>query len=383
MKGSYNISIKYGEVQYNLTVKDKFTLICGDSGTGKTTLCDILDRNFISQKTGNGSSTGIEIMINNIPWNESEIKVYNLSYNLEYYEALPKYQNNIVFIDEFHDVLQLSSIKTKLCRYDCYYVIITRKCLNSLPIDVNSVYELVTTKHGEQFISKFQPWIKFKYEDSIYPDVLITEDSRSSYNYFSKIVEQDKIATLNGRGNLMRIIDSILNKNSNTAIIQLNDKFAMLIDGCGYGSELYRLYNFLLIKNKVQINDKKVYIILIESFEVMLLRSGLFEILGADPRAIEEDLNNIDYSIVNNKEKFYEKILDKYYQLYLNDKYKKSENIPNCFYQPEVVVKILEQIYPILLSNILIDKSGCTEDLIDKRCKVNLLSNEDQTKNFI
>lgn len=50
MTGKYHIEISTREVHYNVIVKRKFTIISGDSATGKSTLCRLLEQKGVQIK---------------------------------------------------------------------------------------------------------------------------------------------------------------------------------------------------------------------------------------------------------------------------------------------------------------------------------------------
>jgi hypothetical protein len=317
MKGQYRIELSQGDLHYDLTIQDKYSLIVGNSGTGKTTICTLLDNNYVEYLNDEENfNPSINLKINGEIWANSNVKIYNLPATVEYSKFLEDKKNSIIFIDEFHPLLKKSSIGVKLNRYNNYFVIICRKNLNSLSVDVDSVFELKAINKNNQIINKLEPWVQFNYDNEIYVDALVTEDEKSGYNYFSKIVKNNCLSTLRGRGNLLKVLKEVLDnsKNLEDSFYVSKSDIAFLIDGCGYGSELYRLYNYLLSESKIaQTTDKLVYILLIKSFEVMLLRSDVFNKYGISLQTIEQELVNIDFNQIHNKEKYYESILNKYF----------------------------------------------------------------------
>ena len=70
MKGSYEIVVKNRRIQYKFTINRNFTILKGDSATGKTTLIDMI---FAFQR--NGEKSGIQltckkpcVVLNEVNW---------------------------------------------------------------------------------------------------------------------------------------------------------------------------------------------------------------------------------------------------------------------------------------------------------------------------
>jgi replication-associated recombination protein RarA len=155
MKGTYNLIIRRNKLKYELTITDRYSIVCGGSGTGKTTVCDFISTKYI--EAINQSVKTISIEINGEAWEEANNKVYYLPYGVQPRDFLKDKKKSIVFIDEYHEIFKKSNLKTKLNNLDNYFVLITRKCIGSLSIDVKSIFEIKTDNNGIEFINKFEP----------------------------------------------------------------------------------------------------------------------------------------------------------------------------------------------------------------------------------
>jgi hypothetical protein len=155
------IQINQGKLHYDLMIKDKYTLICGDSGSGKTALCDVLASFYTEYRMDPEDFDDSDILINNVAWKKSDIKIYYLDDNADHATFLQYRKGAVIVIDEFNSFLKRPNIKTKLDKCDNYFIIITRKCLNSLSIDVDSVYELVRISNNDEIINKLKPLRRF------------------------------------------------------------------------------------------------------------------------------------------------------------------------------------------------------------------------------
>lgn len=131
MLGSYDISVSNSKLQYKFTIKRNITILKGDSGTGKTTLI-----NMINESSG---STDIKLI--------SKVPCIVIP-NVDMWELLIRnYHNSILFFDEDCEFVSTHKFASVVKDSDCYFVIVTRKKLSNLPYSVNEVYEIIESKH--------------------------------------------------------------------------------------------------------------------------------------------------------------------------------------------------------------------------------------------
>jgi hypothetical protein len=159
MREEYLIEMKYGELRYSISVKDKYTIICGDSGTGKTAFCRILEQFYNEYQSGSNMLSSL-ITINGINWEDSDCKIYLVRKSEDIDLYLKGNEKVILVLDEDHKIFKKPNIKTKLDKKNCYFILITRKCLNSLSMDVDNIYTLTSDYNGNETINSLKRWIQ-------------------------------------------------------------------------------------------------------------------------------------------------------------------------------------------------------------------------------
>lgn len=93
------------------------------------------------------------------------------------------------------------------------------------------------------------------------PDIVITEDSNSGYQFFTQVCKDYDLSceSMNGKSNVFHYLN-----------MHGNEKILVIADGAAFGSEIDRVLR--LIRER-----KNVALYLPESFEWMILSSGVLK----------------------------------------------------------------------------------------------------------
>lgn len=281
MKGKHKIVIKNNRLQYEFVIKRNITIIQGDSATGKTTLI-----NMLRQAENLGESSGIDV-ISDVPCKILEGSNWKI--------ILENSAGNIFFTDEESSFVNTEEFASMIRESDNYFVLITRENLYNLPYSVDEIYELHesgkyhdTRKVYQQMYHIYSIEEKFPIE----PEKIIVEDSNSGYEFFKNISAEKNIACLSagGKSNIF----SLLKKQS-------SEEICVIADGAAIGPEMNRLY-------KETLKKKNIHLYLPESFEWLILNSGL--ISDKDIKImLEEAENYIDSAEYFSWERFFTKLL--------------------------------------------------------------------------
>ena len=107
-------------------------------------------------------------------------------------EQLSGIADSIVFIDEGNEFIKTTEFADEIQKTDNYYVIVTRESLPSLPYSVEEI--LRNKNHLENYGTLKQSYHEFyqlyganTYERNINPEIVITEDSNSGYQFFDNV----------------------------------------------------------------------------------------------------------------------------------------------------------------------------------------------------
>lgn len=281
MKGKHRIVVENNRLHYEFEIKRNITIIQGDSATGKTTLI-----NMLRQAENLGESSGIDV-ISDVPCRILEGNNWKI--------ILENSSGNIFFIDEENSFINTEEFASMVKESDNYFILITRENLYNLPYSVDEIYGLHesgkyhdTRRVYQQMYHIYTIEEKFPIE----PEKIIVEDSNSGYEFFKNISAEKNIACLSagGKSNIF----SLLKKQS-------SEEICVIADGAAIGPEMNRLY-------KETLKKKNIHLYLPESFEWLILSSGL--ISDKDIKTIlEEPENYIDSTEHFSWERFFTKLL--------------------------------------------------------------------------
>lgn len=126
MNGRYKIEIKYRDIYYILDIKRKFTIVTGETGSGKTSLCELLNER--------------------LKYNNKFVK-FRAEYPIKFTNYLDdvlsinKTEKCFVFLDE-GEYLKHPDLNEYIRYTNAYYVIFSRYPVKSLSGSIVEVCEL-------------------------------------------------------------------------------------------------------------------------------------------------------------------------------------------------------------------------------------------------
>lgn len=287
MRGSFevNVSRRRG-TKYRFTIRRNITIVRGDSGTGKTTLYEM-----IADYTRLGEQSGVTV--------QCECPCVALT-DSDWKSQLSTFENSIVFIDEgLRDLLSHDFAKA-IEGSSNYYVIITRADLPALPYSVNEIYRIKTSGKFHSLVPLYVDRGGYRY--SLYKalpkrdfDVLLTEDSRSGYQFFERRFKESGIdcEAAGSNANVLNWLD----RHAEEAIF-------VIADGAAFGAYADRVF-------KIQgLRRDSLVVCLPESFEWLLLKAGIVK-----SNAVEEALSNPSQAIESSEyvswERFFTDLIKK------------------------------------------------------------------------
>lgn len=313
MKGTYKIKISNSKVSFSLELERNITIICGNSATGKTTLIGLI-RDYEQL----GKASGVTIQCK---------KPCRVLSNVDWKYRLDAIHDSIVFLDEGNEFVRSQDFAQAIRGTDNYYVIINRESLSQLPYSVNSILKLKTTSRKKVTYIRSYP----EYSNLVEPieqinrvDEIITEDSNSGHDMFSRIAQDSGVSCLSAQGK-SNIFSCLANHSG--------EQILVIADGAAFGAELEKIYKLQ------EVSTGKIRLYLPESFEWLLLKSGVLgnrtphDIL-ADPAAHIESRDFFSW-----EQYFTSLLVDLTRDTYLH--YNKNRLNP-VYLQPANIEKVLE-----------------------------------------
>ena len=282
MRGTKQIRVSNRILQYRFAVNRNITVVTGNSGTGKTTLYDL-----IAEHTRLGESSGVRI--------KADAPCIALT-DIDWLNQLRRTSGSIIFVDEGFEPLPTHEFAAAIKATDNYYVLFTREPLYELPYSVDEIYEIRTSGKYHTFQRLYQ-----RSEDRLYAlaaDKLpaahvLTEDSHAGYQFYQHYYDGSSV-TCHSAGSNSGIFPW-LRKHHDEGVL-------VIADGAAFGAEIGRV---LELQRRF---PDKITICLPESFEWLILQSGLLDIPGLQ-EMLDDPGRSIDSRQYFSWENFFEDYL--------------------------------------------------------------------------
>ncbi len=252
MLGKYEIEIYNSRVHYFLTVKRNITILQGNSATGKTELIRL-----IMDYEVNGASSGITL--------QCQVRCTVLT-SVDWELRLRAMRGNIVFIDETAVFLKTKRFAEMVKGSDNYFVIVSRDDLNQLPYSVDEIYGLRNVSNKQKYkayhrvYNEMHKLYNLDVSRAFNPEMVITEDSNSGYEFFNLIYSVDCMSA-HGKSNLYDLIRN--NKDK---------RLLAIVDAAAFGCEIGKVLRYL------ETSRAKCVIYAPESFEYLILSANVIDV---------------------------------------------------------------------------------------------------------
>ena len=287
MVGSFDIRVSRRRgTSYSFTISRNLTVVRGDSGTGKTTLFEM-----VVDHTRLGDRSGVSV--------KCDRPCVALT-DMDWRNQLSSIKESIVFVDEGLEEISSRDFASAVKESDNYYVIFTRSELPMLPYSVSEVYRIKTSGKYHTFVPMYKPREGFRYTLSrakVSRDfgLLLTEDSRSGLQFFESRFKDDEIEcqTAGTSSNVF-----------NWLVEHPDDSVFVIADGAAFGP-----YADRVLKLQQQ-RPSQVTVCLPESFEWLLLKSGVVRADGL-PELLEDPSAHIESADFESWEQFFTAVLKK------------------------------------------------------------------------
>jgi hypothetical protein len=256
MKNKHHVVVESKRLKYEFDIKRNITVIQGDSASGKTTLVELL-----GTYSRFGKDSGISL--------QSDVPCVSFGGDTGLWKTiLEAYQDSIVFIDEDYPFIYSQEFAELVQASSNYYVLITRQPLYNLPYSVQEIYGIRTTgkyHYPEKIYHEFYR-IYNDSKESLDKDVLVmVEDSKSGYQFFSKACKQGECISVEGNSQFVGKIENAAD----------DKKVVVIADGAAFGAYVAKV-------TTIAKSRKDVMMYFPESFEWLILKSGIIEIKDLD-----------------------------------------------------------------------------------------------------
>ena len=323
MRGEHQVVVRNNKVQIKLHIRRNLTVLQGKSATGKTTLLDLIDA-----YDNLGADSGVVVNCD-VPC--KVIGGKNWERDLSYL------QDSIVFVDEGNSFLKSHDFAAAAKLSGNYFVIVSREPLSQLPYSVEEIYGLKNTGRGTTkypqysrvYTSTYRVYGEELYNGEV-PDLVVVEDSNSGFDFFSALCEKNSVPceSAHGKGNVYKAV-----RDASAASV------LVIADGAAFGPHLELVMSLRRLK--------KVQLFLPESFEWLILSSGLFND-NQTKEMLEHPSDFIESKEFFSWEQFFTKaLIEKTSDTYLA--YRKDK-LNQSYLQPRVFTSIAGRVPSVGLS---------------------------------
>ena len=325
MRGSYWFKAKSKKVLFEFSIRRNITVIKGNSATGKTTLLRIL---YEYLRSGRQSGYGVSTNASYYVYIRDEV-------GRDWKDALYPLKNTVIFIGENNEFVFTKEFARYVKESGNYFVFVTRAPLKMLPYSIHEIYEIITD--GKRTDIK-ESYHEFKEIYSNYPIIknnkvqnVVTEDSKSGYQFWTHVFKNSNVTSSNGNGNLMKRVKEL--ESGDTLVIADGAAFGSLIETCMSSFQIQ--------------TERRIALWLPESFEYLILKSGIFK-----SDKITQILNNIPEYVESEKYESWENFFtDILIMLTADGVEKYSKNLLNSYYLQDWVVDKIKGQFPTEIKN--------------------------------
>lgn len=244
MKGFVEFHLYNSFSDYKLTLKRKLTVIRGDSATGKTTMIQMLN-DALEYGTVSIDCKYKCMVLTDFTWKY----IMNVESDCLYFIDE---QSNFIYTNLFAQMYKESS---------GYFVIITRKDIESLPYSVNSIYRFKNSGRYNTIENIYN------FDNDLFNghlvknvDAIVCEDSGAGLDFYKSMVgDKFDVCSCLGKSN---VVNFILNNYTS------NRRCIIVVDGAAFGSNISIVHQLC--------KQYRHSLFIPESFEYVLLHINRF-----------------------------------------------------------------------------------------------------------
>lgn len=273
--------MQYRNYKIDLRLKDKITVLTGESASGKSTLHKVL-RSPADARLIVVSDNRFNIMFLD---SDQTLRLVTRSGLFDEYNIYIIDENTIDFDDNLAIMMQKSP--------DTYFIVITRTELRNLNYSITALKQLVTEKDGISRLHNHMGIAKRTRYELEYnrPSICIIEDKGKAFEWFKSLFERSGIEMDLTCGGKEQVCDTAIEYLSKT-----NGYILLIFDECSFGSCYKKLENII-----EKFGNRLFILSNYKSWEYLILRSNFYR----------SQMRQYDIDSEVFEEKFYEIQLDK------------------------------------------------------------------------
>lgn len=271
MVGSKVIRVGNSKDVYEVVLDRTYTYIVGDSGTGKTYFTTCLKYYLIEENSDYflDSDVDVEILSTKLDLINCDVQrdcVYVLDEDVC---AFLRRKGNKDSKNAYTEFKRKLSMQAEAPLYpNAYFIFMTRRRLIDVNTDVMAIYEFATSCENGVCVKRLKNYFAWDYSATpINVNLVLVEGTGSDYLFFKNSMIDCDVIPCEGKNMVADVLKLAMERGYKSIFV-----FA---DGASYGYNL--LLNIKLFREVVE-NYKSIRLFFPDSFEWLVLKSGLFKI---------------------------------------------------------------------------------------------------------
>lgn len=255
-----DIHLKTGRIEYKFSIYGKYTIIKGDSATGKTTFYDV-----VAAYERNKNS------VSNMGYKKMAAVPFHFSKG-----CIEELEDYILVIDEACSLLRMSNAASILQDSKNYFILISRSLkIGYLPIHVDSVLQM---KASGRFHYTARLYERIPFETLEHLDAVIVEDERSGYRFLQEVAKNRHDFTMTPAYGYSKeereLKKSSASKICSTTEYEIHNGAAHVL--VVYDASAFAMHMDAFLHVMKQYSDVRFYVLDWDSFEAYILNSSVY-----------------------------------------------------------------------------------------------------------
>ena len=327
MRGRVDIELNTPQIVYRMSLTRNITLVRGDSGSGKSYLCDLLRQAAANvEDVMLTLSQKVDFLV--MPEVTTDPRI-----SRSWDEIIKSCNDTIIFIDETCDCLKSGVFSQVIQDTTNYYVLFSRGTHADIPYSVDSIlyFDKELSDIGPRVTSR-QLRPESLATQQLAPSLIVTEDEKAGFVIY-KHMYSIPVVSAKSKTKIVKKLKSLA--------MQDKDGILLVVDGAAFGAEIEKVSDLLqgLFKNS--------YVFMPESFEWILLHSPVFVEVPDIEIILYKYLEIIDWSRYFSAERFFTSIIKELTKKLGLEAYDKSVTSLDSIFLQESSLEEFRKLLPI------------------------------------
>lgn len=284
MNGDVYITLSTPKIVYKMHFDRNISIIRGDSGTGKSLLCELISLALAGDETVTLSTNGPKCIV--MPLNTSDPT------SKSWKDIISDSTDSVIFVDEMCDCFHANEFYTSIQYTSNYFVLLTRRDYSNISYSPKAIFEF------KKEMGELQPVVRNTclypvINENVTPSKILTEDRAAGYHFY-QLLYPIEVTSAGTKTKVDKCLRRLHKEGASNVVA--------VVDGAAFGSEFDKCVKVLRL-------NQTFHLYFPESFEWLLLHSTIFHSNKEIQSILSDYLNTIDWSKFLSCERYFTNIL--------------------------------------------------------------------------